>query len=66
MEKILRIMKEKPKITIIELTKQTGLTRRGVEWNIDKLKKEGKIKRIGGKKGDYWKVVEDETNSKLK
>jgi len=50
----------------MELTKRTGLTRRGVEWNIDKLKKEGKIKRIGGKKGGYWKVLEDETNSKLK
>ena len=61
-EKILRVMKENPKITIMELTKRTGLTRRGVEWNIDKLKKEGKIKRIGGKKGGYWKVLEDENN----
>jgi len=41
-KKILRAMKENPKITIMELTKQTGLTRRGVEWNIDKLKKKAK------------------------
>ena len=61
-EKILRVMKENPKIAIMELTKQTGLTRRGVEWNIDKLKKESKIKRIGGKNGGYWKVLEDENN----
>ncbi len=34
-EKIIKKIKEKPKITLKELEKETGLTRRGVEWNID-------------------------------
>ncbi|MEM3473639.1 MAG: winged helix-turn-helix transcriptional regulator [archaeon] len=56
MEKILIAMKENPKITIKELEAVMGLTRRGVEWNINKLKREGKIIRIGPDKGGYWEV----------
>ncbi len=39
----------------------TGLTRRGVEWNPDKLKKSGKIRRIGPDKGGHWEVVDHNT-----
>ena len=49
-------MKESNEITIDELSKKTGLSTRGIEKNIAKLKKEGKIKRIGGAKGGSWKV----------
>ncbi len=58
-EKILRALEENPKITILQLTKISGLSRRGVEWNLAKLKKEGKIKRIGPAKGGYWHVVKN-------
>ncbi|MHA1592758.1 MAG: winged helix-turn-helix domain-containing protein, partial [Candidatus Heimdallarchaeaceae archaeon] len=44
MEKILKAIKEKPKISAKELEAVVGLTRRGIEWNLDKLKKENKIK----------------------
>ena len=57
-EKIIIAMENDPSVTIQKLTKITGLTRRGVEWNIDKLKKEGTIERIGSKKGGYWKVFQ--------
>ena len=55
-EKIIHLIEENPKITIKELELMTGLTRRGVEWNIDKLKKQGVIKRVGPKVdiGKYW------------
>ncbi len=56
-EKILGAIKENPRITAKELENVTGLGRRGVEWNLGKLKKSGRIKRIGGDKGGYWKVV---------
>ncbi|MBI4154312.1 putative DNA binding domain-containing protein [Candidatus Woesearchaeota archaeon] len=56
-EKILGLMKTSPKITQKELVQKTGLTRRGIEWNISKLKKEGKIKRVGPAKGGHWKVL---------
>jgi len=57
-EKILILIRENPKITMKEMEKTTGLSRRGIEWNIAKLKKEGKIKRIGPDRGGYWDVIE--------
>jgi len=39
------------------MMKITGLTRRGIEWNLAKHKKEGTIKRIGPDKGGYWGVT---------
>jgi len=55
-EKILEAIKIDPAITYEELSKATGLSTRGVEWNISKLKAEGKIKRIGPDKGGHWEV----------
>lgn len=40
-EKVLELIRENPQITQKELSKKTGLTRRGVEWNIEKLKEKG-------------------------
>jgi len=57
-EKIFKAIKDNPKITQNELTKITDLTRRGIEWNLSKLKEKGIIKRIGPAKGGCWKVVE--------
>ena len=56
-EKIIHFIRENPTITQEELATKTGLTRRGIEWNIEKLKKEGKLKRIGPAKGGYWEVL---------
>jgi len=55
-EKILDIIVNNPQITQAELVEMTGLTRRGVEWNLSKLKSKGLIERIGADKGGYWKV----------
>lgn len=59
MEKILEAIKIDPGITYEELSKATGLSTRGVEWNISKLKAEGKIKRIGPDKGGHWEVIDE-------
>ncbi|MCK4357240.1 MAG: putative DNA binding domain-containing protein [Candidatus Cloacimonetes bacterium] len=55
---IIALIKENPLITIPELAEKIGLTVKGVEWNIKKLKEKGKLKRIGPAKGGYWKIVE--------
>ena len=55
-EKILNILQNNPKTTQADLVKLTGLSRRGVEWNITKLKTDGIIERIGGRKEGYWKI----------
>jgi len=57
-EKILEAIKKNPKITQNEFVEITGLTRRGIEWNLAKLKEEGIIKRIGPAKGGHWEVIE--------
>ena len=45
-EKILELIRVNPNVTQEELKNKTGLTRRGIEWNINKLKRTGIIRRI--------------------
>ncbi len=56
-EKILALIREKPTITQGEIEVKTGLTRRGVEWNLKRLKDQGILHRIGPDKGGHWKVA---------
>ncbi|MDP3042239.1 MAG: ATP-binding protein, partial [Candidatus Omnitrophota bacterium] len=60
-EKTLRFIRENPAITISELAEKSGLTTKGVEWNINRMKKVGLIRRIGPDKGGHWEVskIED-------
>jgi ATP-dependent DNA helicase RecG len=55
-EKILELIRINPVITATALQKATGLSRRGVEWNLDKLKKENKLQRIGATKKGEWRI----------
>ena len=55
-EKILEIIKKNPAVTQSYLAQETGLTRRGVEWNLKQLKQKGIIKRIGPDKGGHWEI----------
>lgn len=56
-EKVWRLMKENPYITTKQIAENIGLTTRGVEENIKKLKKSNRIRRVGGDKGGHWEVV---------
>jgi ATP-dependent DNA helicase RecG len=56
-EKIIFLIRHDPKITTAELAKKTGLSVRGVDWNIARLKKQGILRRIGPDKGGHWKVL---------
>ena len=56
-EKILELIKSNPQITQKQIMDKTALTRRGVEWNLKKLKDEGRIKRVGPDKGGHWEVM---------
>ena len=59
-EKILALIAANPSITTAELANRLGITAKGVEWQIGKLKKMGVLERIGPAKGGHWKVVETE------
>ncbi|MCK4541229.1 MAG: winged helix-turn-helix transcriptional regulator, partial [Spirochaetales bacterium] len=50
-------LKATPYITINKLAEIVGISPKGVEWQISRLKKEGKIKRIGPDKGGHWEVI---------
>jgi ATP-dependent DNA helicase RecG len=56
-EKIIEAITNNPLITQGELSELTGLTRRGIEYNLSKLKEKGLIERIGPDKGGYWKIL---------
>ncbi len=56
-EKILSAMKGNPSITQQQLAKTTGLSRRGVEWQLNQLKAKGFIRRVGPDKGGHWEVL---------
>ncbi len=56
-EKIVRLIDNNPTITQLELAEATGLSRRGIEKNISKLKEIGLLKRIGPAKGGHWKIT---------
>jgi ATP-dependent DNA helicase RecG len=57
-EIIIRLILNNSKITTDELAKQAGLTAKGIEWNIKKLRAEGIIKRVGPKKGGHWEITD--------
>jgi ATP-dependent DNA helicase RecG len=55
--KVIDIIKNNPKITTIELAEILGITVKGGEWNLKKLKESGIIERIGPAKGGSWEVA---------
>lgn len=56
--KILTHIKQNVFITIPELAKQIGVTKRSIERNIQKLKQDELLKRLGPDKGGRWEVIE--------
>ena len=57
-EKILLYIKQNPQITIAEMCNLIGLSDKGLRKNLDKLKQQGLITRIGPDKGGHWEVTE--------
>ena len=55
--KILDPIAQYPDITRERLAREVGLSVRGVEKNLALLKSEGKIVRVGGRKGGHWAVA---------
>ena len=55
--KILQLIKNNPEITREELAREIGISIDGIDYNIRKLKKQSKLKRVGPDKGGYWQVI---------
>ena len=56
-QKILELIKEKPRITRKELAEKIGISEEGIKFNLNQLKKQNKIKRVGPDKGGYWEIL---------
>ena len=56
-EKIIRSLKANPEITMERLAEIVGISSKGVEWQINKLKEDGVVRRIGPAKGGHWEIV---------
>ena len=55
-EEILKLISEDPSISTEDMSNRIGISKKGIEWQIMRLKKDGTIQRIGAAKGGYWKV----------
>jgi ATP-dependent DNA helicase RecG len=57
-EKILRHLRTEPTLSAKALAEKLDVSPRAVEKQIDQLKKEGSLRRIGPAKGGHWEVIE--------
>ena len=57
-EKIISLIIENPKITQAELAEKTGLSRRGVEWNLKQLKQKRIICRVEPANSGHWECIQ--------
>ena len=57
-DKLLSAMRENPSVTQQQLMQVTGLSRRGVEWQLKQLKAKSIIRRVGADKGGHWEIIE--------
>lgn len=59
--KILSLLRSNASMSREELAHQLGITVKGVDWQIAKLKQEGKLERVGPDKGGHWEVLENDS-----
>jgi len=60
-QKIIDALAANSSATRKELAEITGISEDGIKWNLDKLRKEGRIKRIGPDKGGHWEIIKNLT-----
>lgn len=56
-QKIIELITANPRISRIELAAVIGITADGIKYQLDKMRKEGVIQRIGPDKGGYWEIL---------
>ena len=57
---IIRLMIKNPNITVTEVGKILGISRTAADKNIQILKKNGWVSRIGPAKGGQWEVIKQD------
>ena len=59
-ELILDLIRKEPNITLSEIAKRTGLVRRSIEDQFNRLKRKNLIRRVGSRKYGYWEIIEND------
>jgi ATP-dependent DNA helicase RecG len=62
-EKIIKLININPEITAAELSTLIGISIKGIEWHLTKMKNDHLIRRIGPDKGGYWEIIIDNNDS---
>ncbi len=57
-QKIIEVMQHDPTVTIAELARNIGVTNRAIKKQIEKLKQQGRLRRVGPPRGGHWEVLE--------
>ena len=55
--KILDLIAADPTITMRELAEHIGITPKGIEWQIRRLREAGRLRRVGPTKGGRWEIT---------
>ena len=55
-ETILKLVEENKEISTAKIAERLNISRRTVLRDIEKLKQQGRIKRVGGEKSGYWEI----------
>jgi len=55
---ILDMIRRQPEITIPEMAEALGKSTRAIEMQLAKLRKSGKVQRVGPAKGGRWEITE--------
>ena len=56
-EEILLLIRENPEITMAQMAQKVGITQKGVEWHVAKLRREKVLKREGSTKKGRWLII---------
>lgn len=59
-DKIIELIKEDKTISALELAEKLGITTRGVEYHLNRLKKDEIIRHVGPTKTGVWEILKDE------
>jgi predicted HTH transcriptional regulator len=59
-ERLLEVLRKDPVASRRIISERlTDITQDGVKYHLDKLKKAGRIRRVGPDRGGYWEILED-------
>ncbi len=66
LEKIINLIRKNNKILLREISDQLNVSKRTIRRDIEKLKKQNKLKRVGTEKTGHWVILDKAENRKQK